>query len=151
EQPNMPPNSPKIPDAEIQTIRAWIEGGALETSGSTAVVKAKPKFEFKLDPESAGKPVGPPAMPENLTTQPSAASPKANPIVAMAGSPWAPLVAVGGHKQVLLYQTASRHLVGVLPFPEGSIHVLKFSRNGGLLLAAGGRGGQSGLAVVWDV
>ena len=39
----------------------------------------------------------------------------------------------------------------MLPFPEGTIYVLKFSRNGDLLLAGGGRGGQSGLAVVWDV
>ena len=29
--------------------------------------------------------------------------------------------------------------------------MLKFSRNGDLLLAGGGRGGQSGLAVAWDV
>lgn len=151
EQPNMPPNSPRIPDAELETIRAWIEGGAVETSGSVAVARAKPKFEFKLDPQAAGKPVGPPAMPEKLATEPVVVSQRANAIIAMASSPWAPLVAVGGHKQVLLYQTATRHLVGVLPFPEGSIHVLKFSRNGGLLLAAGGRGGQSGLAVVWDV
>jgi hypothetical protein len=36
EEPKMPPNSAKIPDAEIDLIRKWIEGGALETSGSTA-------------------------------------------------------------------------------------------------------------------
>ena len=39
----------------------------------------------------------------------------------------------------------------MLPFPEGAIYVLKFSRNGDLLLAGGGRGGQSGIAVAWDV
>ncbi|SIN96908.1 WD-40 repeat-containing protein [Singulisphaera sp. GP187] len=151
EQPNMPPNAPKLPDAELGTIKAWIEGGALEASGSMAAVKAKPKFEFKLDPNSAGKPVGPPAMPENLATEPVIVSAKPNAVIAMASSPWAPLVAVGGHKQVLLYQTTNNHLVGVIPFPEGTIHVLKFSRNGGLLLAGGGRGGQSGIAVAWDV
>ena len=69
----------------------------------------------------------------------------------MAASPWAPLVAVGGHKQVLLYRTTDHHLLGVLPFPEGTIHVLKFTRNGDILLAGGGRGGQSGLAVGFDV
>lgn len=151
EQPNMPPNAPKLPDAELGTIKAWIEGGALEAAGSVAAVMAKPKFEFKLDPNSAGKPVGPPAMPENLTTEPVIVTPKPNAIVAMASSPWAPLIAIGGHKQVLLYQTTNHHLVGVIPFPEGTIHVLKFSRNGGLLLAGGGRGGQSGIAVAWDV
>lgn len=151
EEPKMPPNSPKIPDAEIEVIKQWIEGGALEASGSLAMVKAKPKFEFKLDPNAAGKPVGPPAMPENLSTEPVVVAPRPNAVLAIASSPWAPLVAVAGHKQVLLYNTTNNHLAGVLPFPEGTIHVLKFSRNGGLLLAGGGRGGQSGLAVVWDV
>ena len=90
-------------------------------------------------------------MPEGLSVEPVVVTARPTAIVALAASPWAPLVAVGGHKQVLLYQSNSRHLVGVLPFPEGTVHVLKFSRNGSLLLAGGGRGGQSGLAVVWDV
>src|SRR5262249_60991095 len=63
EEPKMPPNSPKIADAEIDVIRKWIEGGALENSGSVATAKAKPKFEFKLDPPPMGKPAGPPAPP----------------------------------------------------------------------------------------
>ena len=151
EEPKMPPNSPKIPDSEIATIRLWIEGGALETSGSVAAIKAKPKFEFKLDPSSMGKPVGPPAMPEKLLTEPTVVSKRPTAVVAMASSPWAPLVAIGGFKQVLVYDTTNNHLAAVLPFPEGSIHVLKFSRSGALLLAGGGRGGQSGLAVVYDV
>src|SRR5262249_12875430 len=151
EEPKMPPNSPKIPDAEIELIRKWIEGGALENSGSTAAVKAKPKFEFKLDPAAVGKPAGTPAMPENLSTEPYLPHAKPDGIVAMAASPWAPLIAVAGHKQVLLYRSADHHLMGVLPFPEGAIYVLKFSRNGDLLLAGGGRGGESGIAVAWDV
>ncbi len=70
EEPKMPPKSAKIPDAEIDLIRKWIEGGALENSGSVATAKAKPKFEFKLDPKSLGKPSGTPAMPEGVTTEP---------------------------------------------------------------------------------
>jgi hypothetical protein len=151
EEPKMPPNAPKIPDNEIELIRNWIDGGALENSGSTAAVKAKPKFEFKLDPAAVGKPAGTPAMPENLATEPFVPEAKPSAIVAMAASPWAPLVAVAGHKQVLLYRTTDYHLLGVLPFPEGAIYVLKFSRSGDLLLAGGGRGGQSGIAVAWDV
>ncbi len=151
EEPKMPPSAPKIPDAELAIIKAWIEAGAPETSGSVVAMKAKPKFEFKLDPSSMGKPVGPPAMPEGISTEPAVVSPRANAIVALASSPWAPLIAVAGHKQVLLYQAQKNRLIGVLPFPEGTIHVLKFSRNGSLLLAGGGRGGQMGLAVVFDV
>jgi WD40 repeat protein len=151
EEPKMPPASPKIPDAELALIKAWIEAGAPESSGSAVAMKAKPKFDFKLDPNSLGKPVGPAAMPEGISTEPVVLSAKANAIVALAASPWAPLVAVAGHKQVLLYQAQKNRLIGVLPFPEGTIHVLKFSRNGSLLLAGGGRGGQMGLAVVFDV
>src|SRR5215468_1951483 len=40
EEPKMPPMSAKIPDAEIDLIRKWIEGGALENSGSVATAKA---------------------------------------------------------------------------------------------------------------
>src|SRR5262249_31730227 len=68
EEPHMPPKSPKIPDSEIELIRKWIEGGALENSGSVATAKAKPKFEFKMDPAALGKPSGSPAMPEAIST-----------------------------------------------------------------------------------
>lgn len=150
EEPKMPPNQPKLPDAELAVIKQWIAGGAPETSGSV-VAAAKPKNDFKLDPSAIGKPAGPPAMPEGLSTDPIVVSARPNAITALAASPWAPLAAVSGHKQVLLYHTATRRLVGVLPFPEGTVHVLKFSRDGGVLLAGGGRGGQTGRVVVWDV
>ncbi len=151
EEPKMPPNSPRIPDAELETIRKWIEGGALESSGSVAMVKARPKFEFKLDAASMGKPKGEPAMPQGVLTEPFVPNARPGAVVAMAASPWAPLAAIAGHKQVLLYRTTDNHLVGVLPFPEGLIYTLKFSRSGDLLLSGGGRGGQSGVAVAWDV
>ena len=151
EEPKMPPNSGKIPDAEIELVRKWIEGGALETSGSKVAAKAKPKMELKLDPDALGKPAGEPAMPEGLPTEPYLADARPGAVVALAGSPWAPLLAVGGHKQVLLYRTTDAHLMGVLPFPEGTIHVLKFSRGGDVLLVGGGRGGQSGIALGFNV
>src|SRR5437763_8642819 len=86
-----------------------------------------------------------------LRNYPEQTTSNANAVLALAASPWAPLVAVGSQKQVLLYHGDTLELVGVLPFPYGTPTVLKFSRNGGLLLAGGGRGGQSGKVVVWDV
>ena len=41
--------------------------------------------------------------------------------------------------------------IGTLPFQEGAVHDLRFSRNGDLLVAAGGRGAYSGKVVVFDV
>lgn len=151
EEPKMPPNSPRIPDAELAKIRKWIEVGAPATSGSAVAVKAKPKVEFKLDPSAIGKPSGEPAMPTGLRTEPVVLSSRPGPVFSLAHSPWAPLTAIGGHHQVLLYQTHVGRLIGVLPFPEGDVATLRFSTDGDLLVAGGGRGGQSGRVIVWNV
>ncbi|MDF1850776.1 MAG: hypothetical protein P1U85_08085 [Verrucomicrobiales bacterium] len=47
--------------------------------------------------------------------------------------------------------TTSLGHIGTLPFPEGDVHDLRFSRNGELLVAAGGRGAYSGKVAVFDV
>lgn len=151
EQPAMPPKEPKLPDEMLAVIQKWIAGGALETKDSVAKVKKKATLTLSTTEISTDKPAGPPAMPENLSVEPLAVSPRGNAVTALAASPWAPLLAVSGHKQVLLYNLDDFTLAGVLPFPEGTVHVLRFSRNGSLLLAGGGRGGQSGRAVVFDV
>jgi len=52
---------------------------------------------------------------------------------------------------VLLYRSDSLELAGVLPFPEGRPHVVRFSAGGGLVIAGGGVGGQSGRVAVWNV
>ncbi|MBI3862071.1 MAG: hypothetical protein HY290_09265 [Planctomycetia bacterium] len=151
EQPAMPPKEPKLPDETLAIIRKWIEGGALETKDSQVKVKKKATLTLGTIDVSTDKPAGPPAMPENLSTEPLAVSPRGNAVTALAASPWAPLLAVSGHRQVLLYNLEDFTLAAVLPFPEGTVHVLKFSRNGSLLLAGGGRGGQSGRVIVFDV
>src|SRR5436190_10669896 len=151
-EPFMPPNSPRIPDAMLSVIEKWIAGGALENSGSKTILTGKPKTDVGLTSVIRGKPKGPPPMPPaTLQLEPVVRTKEANALTALASSPWAPLVAVGGQKQVLLYNSDTLDLVGVLPFPEGVPHVLKFSRNGSLLLAGGGRGGKSGKVVLWKV
>lgn len=90
-------------------------------------------------------------MPEKLPVLSLPKTARAHPVTALAASPWAPLLAVAGHERVLLYHTDSLKLLGSLPFPERIPHVLKFSRNGKWLLAAGGRGAHSGQVVLWDV
>jgi uncharacterized coiled-coil DUF342 family protein len=152
EEPNMPPKSPKLADAEINLIKEWIAAGALENSGSKAKPANKPKVDVALSAASLGKPDGPPPLPpDKLTLEPAALSPRPNAITALAANPWSPLIAVGSQKSVLLYHADTLLLLGVLPFPEGMPHVLKFSRNGSLLLCGGGRDGKSGLVVLWDV
>jgi WD40 repeat protein len=74
-----------------------------------------------------------------------------HPVTALAASPWAPLAAIGGHERITLYNTTTRTVIGELAFPEGIPFVLRFSRDGSKLLAAGGRPVQSGKAVLFDV
>lgn len=148
-EPFMPPNSPKIEDASLELIREWIDGGAPENKGSKVTMKKK--VDLSLSGVPTGKPEGPPPMPPRLPLEPVRHTHSANAVTALVASPWAPLVAVGGFNQVLLYDTSKMELVGVLPFPEGVPEILRFSRNGKLLLAGGGRGAYQGLCVIWDI
>src|SRR5437660_140164 len=79
---------------------------------------ARPKIELKVT-AGAARPEGPPPMPEGLSRQPTVYTPRAGAVTALAASPWAPLVAVAGHKQIVLYHSDSAQLLGVLPFVEG--------------------------------
>ncbi|MBO09982.1 MAG: hypothetical protein CMJ68_04390 [Planctomycetaceae bacterium] len=148
-EPFMPPKSPKLPAKELATIKAWIDGGVLENAGSKFVRK-KPKFNLALEGPSTGRPKNP-AFPDRLGLRPELVTKVTTAVTALATSPWAPLCAVSGQKQVLLYDTRSLELVGVLAYPEGIAHTLGFSRNGSLLFAGGGRGAANGKVVVWDV
>jgi hypothetical protein len=150
-EPFMPPSSPVLPDAAVATVRQWIADGALENSGSKAIA-AGPKVNVGLPGVVRGKPAGAPPMPAKaLSLEPIVHTARADAVTAVACSPWAPLAAIGGQKEVLLYNTDTLDLIGVLPFPEGEARVLKFSCNGGLLLAGGGHSGKSGKVVLWSV
>ncbi len=148
-EPVMPPNQPKIPDEQIAVIKKWIEQGSLQTSSSKA--KLKKQVSISRVEVSSARPANAPAMPEKLQLEPVTVSTLAGAVTALAANPWAPLVAVSGHKQVLVYHSTDLDLLTALPFPEGVPQILKFSRNGELLLAGGGRGGHSGRVVVWNI
>ena len=150
EMPYMPPMQDKLPDAKLAILRRWIEGGALENSGSKSTVKKKASFALAAN-GMAGKPSGPAAMPEHVWRQPVVYTPRRGAVTALAASPWAPLVAVAGQREVVLYNSDTSEELGVLPFPEGTPYCIRFSRNGSLVLVGGGRGGQSGCAVAFDV
>ena len=148
----MPPKAPKLADAELATIKKWIDGGLLENSGAKAIVSKKPKMDFTLKTVASGKPDGPPPMPNgDLLLEPPVLAPRAGAIPAVAASPWAPLVAVAGQRQVILYHLETLAIEGILPFPEGYPYVLKFSQNGQLLMAGGGIGAKLGKVVVFNV
>ena len=109
-EPNMPPNSPKIPDKEIDVFRRWIMGGLLETKGSKAIVSNKPSVDLTQGVVVKGKPEGPQPMPENLLLEPVRHAERPSALRALAKNPWSPVAALGGHKQVVLYHLSLIHI-----------------------------------------
>ena len=151
EKPYMPQREDKIPQPEIDLIKKWIDLGLLPTANGKPIQKKKSTVNLALGNVSIGKPEGPPPMPKYLSLEPSVVTSRAFAPSAMSAAPWSPLVAIAGQKQVLLYNTETLKLMGVLPYPEGFIESLAFSRNGKLIIAGGGRGGKSGRVAAWEV
>ncbi|MFC4991089.1 c-type cytochrome domain-containing protein [Rubritalea tangerina] len=149
-EPIMPPEGEKLDKKHLNLIRAWIDGGLLETKDSRA--KKAPQNKINFAQGSIGKPDGPPPMPAKLSTEPVTTPARATALHAMATSPWAPLIALTGQRQVLLYHSDHLHLIGVLPFPKsGQPTALSFHPSGKFLTAAGGRPGKNGTTATWEI
>ena len=146
--PPMPQGGAKIPDAAINIIKDWIAGGLLETA--TSQPKGPVASSTAFVATSLNKPKTA-AMPTSLTKLTLAEPARPHPVTALAASPWAPLLAIAGHERIYLYDLTKRASAGEIAFPEGIPYVLRFSRDGSMLLAAGGKGVQSGKAVLFDV
>ena len=149
-EPTMPPKGDKIERQATDLIRSWIDNGMLETKNSTARKPNGPKFDLTIKP-STGKPEGPPPMPQALSLDPTFVAPRAGLVKAMTTSPWAPLLALTGQKQILLYHSENFRFLGSLPFPKGQPESLTFHPSGQYLLASGGIAGKSGSVVAWDI
>ena len=150
EEPVMPPEGDKIAKKDADLIRTWIDGGLLENKGSKA--KKRPKPAFTLGSTPTGKrPEGPPPMPQDLLLEPVVTPTRSTVVADMDASPWAPLLAVTGQKQILLYHSDTLELIGVLPFPKGNPETISFHPSGKYLIAGGGIGGKSGTTVTWDI
>ncbi len=148
EQPVMPPNQDRISDDKLTLIRQWIEQGLLERSDSAPVAKAKGGLA-SVEPAIADDAPG--VMPTETCAQPVAVATRPAAISALATSPKAPLLAIAGQHQVLLYNTETAELITILPFLEGTITTVRFSRDSGLLLVAGGIPAKSGCCVLYDI
>jgi len=153
QEPKMPSANQKIPAEQIALIKLWIEQGAKENAGSTVSLPVRPKTDIALRSVVKGRPDGPHPLPVpgKLRPEPVVTARRPGAVLALATSPWAPLAAVGGQRQVILVNTDTGAVLGFLPFEAGQINCIKFSRNGKFVLVAGGRGGQSGAAVLFNV
>ena len=145
--PEMPPQQDPIADAKRELIKRWISEGLAEQSGTAK--KAQKKVALSFQPIESGDSLGP--MPNGLSQQPFVVTERAAAVAALATSLRAPLLAVGGQQQVAIYRSDTTELLGVVPFPEGNPHVVRFSRDGSLLVIGGGRGANNGHVALHNV
>lgn len=150
-EPAMPPEGEKLSGDQIALIVQWIEGGLLENKSSSARKPSKPKFETTLRSDPSAKPDGPPPLPRHLLLEPPVVTEKAAAVHALSASPWAPLLAVTSQRQVLLHDTDTLELIGILPFPEGDPISLAFTPDARYLIVGGGIPGKTGLTVTFDI
>ena len=148
-KPKMPPKGEKLEKKEADLIRAWVDGGLLENKSGKPQKKKKPAFALNVAP-SSGKP-DKISMPQHLLLEPVVLTTRPSAVADMATSPWAPLLAITGQRQVLIYNTDSLRLEAVLPFDHGQPETLSFHPSGKYLLAGGGIGGKSGTTVTWEI
>ena len=118
EEPFMPPNQEPLPSEKLEIIRAmdrrWLAGKQRqqgeEEERSLAGLHVDRCRGQAVGDSDARKACG--ESPWSLPKRAAAAS-------AIATSPWAPLVAIAGQKQVVLYNTDTSDLVGIIPYPDG--------------------------------
>ena len=152
ESPEMPPNGPRIPDEDIAVIRRWIDGGAINRSGSKPVRKRK-RRSLEMASVAGARPATV-AMPRNLPIKSLAKTARAPIAASLASSPWSPVIAVAAANQIVLYHAdpkSKEPLLGILPWKNGQPQVVRFSRDGSRLIAAGGSAAASGNFAIWNV
>ncbi len=147
EEPVMPPNGDRIDESKLALIRRWIEEGAAERAG-TATETQTHGPALQTGPAGGRQAITPARGCVSTTRSQHGSSRRRH---GACHQPRGSLIALGGQRQALLYQTKTAELCGVVPYPEGTPQSLRFSRDGSLLLVAGGRGAHSGCAALYDV
>ncbi|MBG7607479.1 MAG: hypothetical protein IZT59_05575 [Verrucomicrobia bacterium] len=150
-EPKMPPECERFSAKDIEILSKWIAGGLLENKSSKARKPSKPKFQTALRSDLSAKPEGSPPIPEHILLEPPIVTERPSAVHAIATSPRAPLLAVTSQKQILLHNTETLELVGILPFPEGHPISLAFTPDARYLIVGGGIPGKNGFTITFDV
>ncbi|HEY0983317.1 c-type cytochrome domain-containing protein [Schlesneria sp.] len=140
ESPRMPPGKAKIPQRELDLIRSWIEGGLREKPGKS-IAATSVKSKAPSTTAATKEPV-----PNSITRS----LPRLTAVTALAISLKDGSVAVSGLKEILVFPQGGATPPKVVPFPEGDLHALRYSRDGEWLIAGGGIGAESGKVVAFN-
>ena len=127
--PRMPFGADPLPAADIATLRAWVEGGALGPA-----------------PGEASKALAPLPIPD-IKPQVAVVSP----VASVKFSPDGKLIAVGGYQVVRLIDSATGKALATLSGHADYVRSLAFSPDGKMLAAAGGPPQRGGEIKIWDV
>jgi tricorn protease-like protein len=128
-QPRMPFGGDPLAAADIATLKAWVESGALGPAPGEPV-----------------KALAPLAIPD-IKLQVAVVSP----VASVRFSPDGKLLAVGGYQEVRLIDSVSGKPLATLTGHADYVRSLTFSPDGKMLAAAGGSPQRSGEIKIWDV
>lgn len=133
-EPRMPYKLAPLSTSEIKTIARWIQQGA--------------KFD---GPSESETPLA--SLVEPLSGLPAVAvkTPAADPVAALAFSPDGKTLAAGQGRAVHLFETATNKRLKTLGDHPGPVTAVRFSPDGKTLYAVGGRPGQFGSIIAWDL
>ncbi|MFM7055496.1 MAG: c-type cytochrome domain-containing protein [Planctomycetota bacterium] len=169
EDPKMPPNGTKLPQRELDLISRWITGGMSEkvrdAGADSKPDTARVRVGRQMRPGTAALTAGPggaslavtSAAPEKAEVSPMKpvfAKPvrqQHRAVTALAASPTSSLMAVPGHREVLVFDWSDQSLRQRIAFPWGDVFALSFSVDGSLLIVGGGIGAETGRAAGFDV
>lgn len=122
---SMPKDAPPLTEAEIATIRKWIELGAKDDTPASN----RPQYDSEHPPVYLALPV----------------------LKSIEYSPQGDLLAVGGYHEVLLHKADGSGLAARLVGQSERIESARFSPDGKLLAVTGGSPGRFGELQIWNV
>lgn len=121
----MPPKKAPLPDNHVQLIRRWIAEGALDDTPANA----RQRYDAEHPPVYTRPPV----------------------IASLDFSPDGSLLAVAAFHEVVLWKADGSEMVARLVGLSERIQTVRFSPDGKMLAACGGRPAQMGEVQIWDV
>jgi mono/diheme cytochrome c family protein/roadblock/LC7 domain-containing protein len=127
-KPQMPLGQPPLAPEQIELVRSWVTAGAKDDTPVTA-----------NDSGAKSSNLAPPVY-----TQPPV-------LTALAFSPDGKMLAVSGNREILVHTLDGSAPPRRLPGQSDSILSLVFSRDGSLLVAAGGAPARFGEIQFWDL
>lgn len=150
ERPFMPKGEDPLTAEQQQLLRAWIEQGASESVAAARAFVGSRLAAASAAPGEDTAAAIPGPLPHELPSVAITRPERAGTVKALQRSPNAPLLAMPGLQQVLLFDGAMRPL-GALPIAEPTVDQIAFASDGTQLVAAVGETGRRGAAALFDV